>query len=95
MRFITVRDLRLKPGHVWKLGDKEKDLVITSNGRPVALLTRINAETLDQEISALQRARALVALESLQRESVKKGTDKILSEEIQAEIQKVRKESHC
>ena len=95
MRFITIRDLRLKPGHVWKLGEKEKDLVVTSNGRPFALLTRINAKTLDQEISALQRARAMVALESLQRESAKKGTDKISSEEIQAEIQNVRNESQC
>ncbi len=90
MRFITIRDLRLKPGQVWKLADKEKDLVVTSNGRPVALLTRISADTLDQEINAIQRARALLSLESLQKESVKKGTDKILPKDIQAEIKKVR-----
>ena len=32
MRFISVRDLRLKPGDVWNLAKKEKDLILTEVG---------------------------------------------------------------
>ncbi|MBW1999779.1 MAG: type II toxin-antitoxin system prevent-host-death family antitoxin, partial [Deltaproteobacteria bacterium] len=59
MKFISVRDLRLKPGEVWKLARTEKDLVITSRGKPVALLTNIDGENLLEELEVLRRLRAL------------------------------------
>ena len=93
MRFVSVRDLRLKPGDVWKLAKQEKDLIITSNGRPVAILTGINEENLEEELDAIHRARALVALESMHKDSVIKGTDRISSQEIELEIDAVRKEN--
>ena len=58
MKFVSVRDLRLKPGDVWKLSQQEKDLIITSNGRPVAILTGVNENNFTEELDAIQRARA-------------------------------------
>ena len=55
MKFVSVRDLRLKPGDIWKLAKQEKDLIITSNGRPVAILTGVNEETFSEELDAIQR----------------------------------------
>ncbi len=91
MKFISVRDLRLKPGDVWKLADQEKDLIITANGRPIAILTGVNEDTFEDELDAVRRARALKALESIHRDSEMKGTHKISDEEIQSEIDAVRK----
>jgi prevent-host-death family protein len=91
MKFISVRDLRLKPGNVWRLADQEKDLIITSNGRPVAILTGVNEDTFEDELDAIKRGRALKALESIHRDSEMKGTHKISDEEIQSEIDAVRK----
>ncbi len=91
MKFISVRDLRLKPGNVWRLADQEKDLIITSNGRPVAILTGVNEDTFEYELDAIKRGRALKALESIHRDSEMKGTHKISDEEIQSEIDAVRK----
>ncbi|MEC4675917.1 MAG: type II toxin-antitoxin system prevent-host-death family antitoxin [Nitrospirota bacterium] len=91
MKFITVRDLRLNPGQVWKAARKEKDLVITANGRPVAILTGVTEDTLEEELEVIQRARALRALDTLHRDSVKKGTHRLTGEEIQREIDSVRK----
>lgn len=91
MRFISIRDLRLKPSEVWKLAQQEKDLIITANGRPIAILTGVNEETFEQELDVIQRARALKALDSLHRDSVRKGTHGISNEAIQSEIDKVRK----
>lgn len=91
MKFITSRDLRLKPGDAWKLAKKEEDLIITSNGRPVALLTGITEDTLEEELDVIQRARALRALDEIHRDSTLKGTDQISSKEIESEIGLVRR----
>lgn len=91
MKFISVHDLRLKPGDVWKLADQEKDLIITANGRPIAILTGVNEDTFEDELDAIQRGRALKALESIHRDSEMKGAHKISDEEIQSEIDAVRK----
>ena len=37
MEFITVRDLRVRPGHIWERLAQQRDIVVTSNGRPIAL----------------------------------------------------------
>lgn len=93
MKFVSVRDLRLKPGAVWKLAEKEKDIVITANGRPVAILTGTNEESLEVELSILRRARALTALDMLHRDSVLNKTDRISNKIINGEIAKTRKGS--
>lgn len=91
MKFITARDLRLKPGNVWKLAQKEKDLVITANGRPIALLTGVTEDTFEEELDVIQRARALKALDEIHKDSMLKGTDKISYKEIESEIEQVRR----
>ena len=39
MRFVSVRELRGQSAAVWKALAKEKDLIVTSNGKPIALLS--------------------------------------------------------
>lgn len=92
MKFVSVRELRLRPGEVWKLAGKEKDLVLTSNGRPIAILTGVDEETFEKELETIRRARALTALEEVQRESVDEGFDRMPDKEIEAEIRAVRRE---
>jgi len=92
MKFISVRDLRLKPGDVWKELKINKDIVITSNGKPIAILNPVNDSNLESSITALRRARALLALEEIQREAVSKGLDKLKDNEIEEEIKAARAE---
>ena len=90
MKFLSVRDLKTKSSQVWKELPNQKDMVITSNGRPIAILSSINENNLEQVLSAFRRARAMEAVTSIQYESVRKGTDKITLDEIDAEIKSVR-----
>ncbi len=39
MKFVTVRDLRGKTAALWKQLEQEKELVVTSNGKPIAVLS--------------------------------------------------------
>ena len=91
MRFVSVRDLRGKSAQVWKELPKEREIVITSNGRPIAILAAIGESDLEDALSAFRQARAVEAVATLQRRSVEQGTDRITPEEIDAEIQAVRK----
>ena len=90
MKFISVRDLKSKSSQVWKELPGQKEMVLTSNGRPIALLSSINENNLEQVLNAFRRARATNAVASIQYESTQKGTDKISMDEINDEIGVVR-----
>jgi antitoxin (DNA-binding transcriptional repressor) of toxin-antitoxin stability system len=91
MRFVAVRDLRLKPGRVWERLDREREIILTSNGKPIALLTRINEEDFEKSVAAVRRARALMAMEEMQRASLVAGKNRMSDAEIETEIEAVRR----
>jgi antitoxin (DNA-binding transcriptional repressor) of toxin-antitoxin stability system len=90
MKFISVRDLRIKPKRVWEGLKKEGEIVITSNSKPIALLTKVDEETLETSIVAFRQSKAIMALEQMQNTSVKYNLDKITIDEIETEIKEVR-----
>lgn len=91
MTFVTVRDLRAKSRQVWRRLAEERDLVLTANGRPIALMTAVSAGDFEESLAALRRARAMAALERVQSRSVSLGLDRRRPEEIEAEIRAARK----
>lgn len=90
MKFVTVRDLRGRPAKVWKDLETEKDLVLTSNGKPMAIITGIGEDTLESTLATLRRARAVQAVREIQQESQRRGT-KLSLEQINAIIADVRR----
>ena len=91
MKFLSVRDLRGKSAQIWKDLPEEREMIITSNGRPIAILAAISESNLEESLAAFRQARAVEAVAALQRRSADQGTDTITMEEIDAEIQAVRK----
>ena len=94
MKFITVRDLRGRSGQVWTTLAREREIILTSNGKPIAILSAVSEDTLEESLTAVRRARAVAAVEKMQRQSVQAGTDKLSPTEIAAEIRAVRKARH-
>ena len=91
MKFLSVRDLRGKSAQIWKELSAEKEMIVTINGRPIAILASITEANLEESLSAFRQSRAIQAVVSLQRRSLEQGTDKISANEIDAEIKAVRK----
>jgi len=91
MKFVSVRHLRDRSGEVWKTLPGEGEMVVTSNGRPIAILAAVDESNLEESLSAFRQARAVEATASLQRRSVEQGTNKIPMDEIDAEIKAVRR----
>ena len=92
MKFITVRDFRTASAAIWKTLPQEQEMVITNNGKPVALLTPLSDRTLEDTLAAVRRAKAMNAVKLIQQQSLKKGTNKMTLEEINKEIRLSRKE---
>ena len=91
MRFVSIRDLRGRSAELWKTLPGEGEMIITSNGRPIAILAAVNESNLEESLSAFRQARAVEAAASLQRRSVEQGTDRISMDAIDAEIKAVRR----
>jgi len=92
MKFVTVRDFRSSSAAIWKRLPKEREMVITNNGKPIALLTPLTDETLEDTISAFRQARAISAVKKMQEISVSLGNDKMTLDEINAIIRETRQE---
>lgn len=90
MRFVTVRDLRNTPTVVWSALEHD-DLVLTSNGDPVALMLRIEGGDVEQTLAALRRARAQQAASKLRDDAARQGTASLSEEDIEREISASRK----
>jgi len=92
MKFLSVRDLRTKSAKIWRELPLEKEMVITNNGRPVAVITAVDEGSIEQSLAAWRQVRATQALVSVQKESMNRGTDKISMEQIESEIKDARRE---
>ncbi len=92
MEFVSVRDLRVNTGEVWNLLETEKELVITSNGRPIAVMTGITGASLEPVLAAIRQARGQWAIRKMREDAGSRGLDKLSPEEIKEEIKKSRQE---
>jgi prevent-host-death family protein len=90
VQFLTVRELRGQSADVWRRLAEEPDIVITSNGRPVAILSAVTAG-LEESLGALRRARAMMAVEAMQGQSVAAGRHHMGPAVVTAEIVAARR----
>ena len=91
MKFVTIRDLRSKSRQIQNDLPKYKEMILTSNGKPIAIMTMISEESLEDSLAAIRRARAIRAVTDLQIQSVKSGKYMMPAAEIEDEIGEVRR----
>jgi hypothetical protein len=70
----------------------KRKLVVTSNGRPIAILSAVTDQTHERALAATRRSRAVAAVSEIQRLSVQRGhTGGITQPGIDSEIAAVRR----
>lgn len=89
MKFLSTRDLRNRPGYVRDLAQKD-DLVLTTNGKPIAILLGIEEDELEETARAIRQAKAQLALSRLRKQTARRGADRMPARAIDAEIRAVR-----
>jgi antitoxin (DNA-binding transcriptional repressor) of toxin-antitoxin stability system len=91
MKTVTIRDFRTRPKQVRDALKREREAVLTANGRPVALMIPVDAGSIDRTLETLRRARALEALRAIRQESQRRGLARMSSTKIDTIIAKTRK----
>ena len=92
MTFVSIRDMRTRPGEVWQQLQDEGDLVVTSSGRPFALMIAAEGEDVEALLLALRCARAQLAVSKMRRQAGQAGLDRMAIDDIDAEIRQTRSE---
>lgn len=90
MRFISVRELRGKSAEIWRALSQEREMVVTSNGKPLAILSFVDEATLEESLAAIRQARAVAAVTAIQRRSAERDSGTISSKDVESEIGKAR-----
>ena len=89
MKFVTIRELRSKTATIRKDLDQEREIVLTANGRPFAVVTPVEPDSVEEELQAIRRARAKVAVERIRSQAKAKGLDRLTTDEIDAIVEEI------
>ena len=68
----------------------EEIVIVTSHGKPVAILSATDEHSLERALGDIRRSRARAALAEIHREAARRGLDRLSMEEIDAEIKAAR-----
>ncbi|MBI2264988.1 MAG: hypothetical protein HYU64_07430 [Armatimonadetes bacterium] len=90
MQFVSVRDLRIRPGAVWQSLKKGKELILTSRGKPFALMVETDELHLEQLLTEWRRVQAKVAVSRVRERAQRLGLDQLSHEEIDKIVHKAR-----
>ena len=91
MKFITIRELKGKSAEVWQRLKVEGEIILTHNGKPIAMISPLNENNVEESLAALRQARAIHAVRQMQSQSLSAGKDKVTLREINEEIRVVRR----
>lgn len=89
MNFYSIRDLRTTSKAIWGNLALDGEVVITSNGKPTALLVDLENYDFEETVKAVRQAKAMIAFNSMRNRACENGF--MSDEEINAEIQVARR----
>jgi antitoxin (DNA-binding transcriptional repressor) of toxin-antitoxin stability system len=91
MKFVSTRELRNRPGAVREMAQKE-DLVLTADGKPIAILLGVENEDLEESLVVLRQARAQRALSRMRSSASRLGLAPLSAGDVEREIRAVRRQ---
>ncbi len=89
MDYLAVKDLK-KTRELWERLASERELVITRDGKPSALMISISPETVEESLREIRRALFSAAVSRVRRRAEKEGMPDDAA--IAAEIDQSRKD---
>lgn len=92
MKFVSVREFRTKTAAIRRELEQQHDLVLTANGRPFAILSSADPDNLEEQLLALRRARARMALDRVRARAKESGSATLSAADIDREIAAARRD---
>ncbi len=87
MNFVPYRILRNQPKVLRERLKSEGELVITSNGEPMALLLDIKPDQIEETIKLIGQLRAQQAVSAMRQAARDQGLEQLDEDAIEAEVQ--------
>lgn len=88
MSYLTVKDLK-QTRDLWRQLSVERELVITRDGKPCAILVEVNSESCDESLAEIRRGLFSAAVSRIRRKAINQP---IAGEEVDAAIAESRRE---
>ncbi len=89
MNYLAVKDLK-KTKELWEKLASERELIITKDGKPSALMISVSPETVDESLREIRRALFSAAVSRVRKRAETEGLPD--DESITAEIRQSREE---
>ncbi|MDR1802485.1 MAG: hypothetical protein LBQ94_02660 [Treponema sp.] len=89
---MTVRELSKSPKDTLTKLAKDGKAVLTNNGKPQALIFKIDGESFERTLSLLQKLEFMQNLSEMRLASMRNGNADMSLDEINTEITEARKE---
>lgn len=86
MKFVSSREIRVNPRPIFDSLETEHEVVVTSRGKPVALLLGVSGDDLEETVRLVRRARAQAAVSRMRKAAAQKGLEGMSQAEIEEEI---------
>lgn len=90
MKFVSSREIRVNPRTVLDAAEEGDEVVITSRGKPIALLVGVDGENLEETVRLVRRAKTQAAV-SRMRKAARESSDS-MDQKVEAEIAAARSE---
>jgi antitoxin (DNA-binding transcriptional repressor) of toxin-antitoxin stability system len=90
VKYVATRELRNRPGAFQELVDDE-DVILTSSGKPFALVMGVDDENVEETVHLVRRVRAEQALSRLRKRAAEQGLDRLTGDEVEKEVQAARR----
>ncbi len=91
MRFVSVRELRGNLADLRRSLEECGEIVLTSNGRPFAVLTGVEPDRVEEEVMVIRRARARAAVSRIRTKARTDGTDRLTPSTIDGIVSDTRR----
>lgn len=89
-KWIASRELSAHPGKALAAVRRAGRALVTANGKPTAIMIPTSEDTLARDLEMLDRVSLAQAVHDLRVDSVAHGTDRLTTEEIDAEVAAAR-----
>ena len=94
MKFVSMTSLRRDSAGLRRDLEAEGQIIVTSRGRPIAVMTGVRPDSVQDEILAIRRERARIALTRMRTRAAAEGLDRLSMDEIDQLVAKARHAAH-
>ncbi len=90
METLSLRVLRNEPGKFKEKLTRQKSLIITDRGEPIALTFNVAEASFEETYRIVSQVRAQLGLSEMRQSARQRGLDRLTQEEIDTRIKSIR-----